>query len=117
LFPTNAVKENVMRRVVLILAALAVLGLAATTAEAGQRYRAYPGGPAPYGGYYGGYVAPGGYGYGFYGGAWSYGYNANPLSFEAAASRVRAKYSPYRYNPHPRSYYKSGPSPYDLWPW
>jgi hypothetical protein len=111
------VKENVMRRVVLTLAALAILGLAAGTAHAGQRYRAYPGGPGQYGGYYGGYVDSGAYGYGFYGGAWNYGYDSNPLSFPAAVSRVRAKYSTYRYNPHPRSYYKSGPSPYDLLPW
>jgi hypothetical protein len=108
-----------MRRVVLTLAALAVVGLAAGTAHAGQRYRGYSGGPvqpAQYG-YYGGYGYSAPYGYGYYSGAWSYGYRPDSFSFPEAVRRVQAKYSTYRYNPHPRSYYKSGPSPYDLWAW
>ena len=59
-----------MRRLALTLAALAVVGLAASTAFAGQRYRGYGGnhGRASYG-YYGrhsGYTPYGQYEYGYY---------------------------------------------------
>jgi hypothetical protein len=111
-----------MRRVVLILAALAVVSLAASTAFAGGRHPGYPGGRGPYnypGGF--GYYAPYGYyapsGFGYYSGAWNYGYDPDPLSFAAAARRIQAKYSPYRSSTHPRSLYQGPPYPYGYWGW
>ena len=132
-----------MLRPALTLAALAAIGLAPATAAAAaargsqsgyvryshrgpegysrgsvsyshrssyQDYAAYP--QYRSGGYYGGYYGYG-RGYGYRPGG--RGYSSN--SFSAAARRVQAKYSTYRYSPHPRSQYKSGPHRYDYRGW
>ena len=102
-----------MRRAALMLAALAVIGLAAGTALAGQGYRGYGGGR------YGGYGSYGGYGYSYSYGSRGYGYGGGyrSSSFSDAARRVQGKYSTYRYSTHPRSHDKSVPYRYQYWGW
>ena len=81
-----------MRRVVLTLAVLALVGLTARSAFAASRY----GGPRGYGGYSSrlGYYSSGQFGYG---------------SHLEAARRIMAYHSRYRYQTHPRSSYNSPP--------
>ena len=109
-----------MRRLALTLAVLAVVGLAASTAFAGHRYRGYGGGRGRtgYGPYsrYGSYSPYGQhYGYGYFSGYQGHGYQSSP--FLQALRRVQAKHSRSRYNPHPRSLYTSPPVPYGYWGW
>jgi hypothetical protein len=107
-----------MRRVVLTLSVVAILGLAATEALAGNGFREVPNGygqPAPfyalapyYGPYvpmpyHGGYVAP------YYGGY------SSPQ--DESAARIRASASRYRYYTHPRSLYNSPPRAADYFGW
>jgi hypothetical protein len=99
-----------MRRALVVLAVVAMLGIFAGTAWAGGPY----GGPA-----YGPY---GGQGYGLYPVQPYYGYGLIPNrgdedSFSAQARRIRAYHSRYRVHTHPRSLFKSPPSPYDYWGW
>lgn len=111
-----------MRRALLTLAALAIVGLVSGTALAGHGYRGTrgyrgPRGPQLYGSYYS-YQAPA---YGYYGpGAYEFfsrGYDGSSSPFLQALRRVQANHSRYRVNPHPRSYYKSPPLRYDYWGW
>ncbi|NQU20169.1 MAG: hypothetical protein HQ567_02725 [Candidatus Nealsonbacteria bacterium] len=105
-----------MRRVLLTLAVLAIVGLAAETASAwhGPNQR---GGPQAYGGYgnYGtnyypyrpptsqAYMYPGHYG----------GYSSQQVqSFPASVARIMAAHSRYRYQAHPRSFYNEPPPGY-----
>ena len=88
-----------MRRVVITLAAIAVVGLATSSAWAGNGY--------------GGRGGQRSYGYGYYPPAQRY-YSD---SHSAAVQRIMAAHSRYRYNPHPRSFYKSPPHPYDYRGW
>ena len=46
--------------------------------------------------------------------SWHYG---GVNSHAAAVRRIMATHSRYRYNPHPRSFYKSPPHRYDYWGW
>ncbi|MBN2475169.1 MAG: hypothetical protein JXB62_11210 [Pirellulales bacterium] len=93
-----------MKRVVLTLTVLTAIGLASATAFAGGGYRGY-------GRHYGNpYYLPG-YGQGYY--SDSRGVN----SHAAAVKRIMASHSRYRFNPHPRSNFKSPPHPYDYWGW
>lgn len=112
-----------MRRLALTLAVLAVVGLAASTAFAGHRYRGYGGGHGrdSYG-YYGrhsgyGSYSPYGqhYGYGYSSRYQGSGYQSSP--FLQALRRVQAKHSRSRYNPHPRSLYTSPPVSYGYRGW
>lgn len=122
-FPSNVLKENAMKHVVLPLAALAVVGLATCTASAAQEFHGYLEFHAYSGGYHGrqyssyrrpDYGSRGGYyggRQGYYGGQY-YGsrmpyYRSDPHT--EAVRRIKANYSRYRFNPHPRSYYKSPP--------
>lgn len=110
-----------MRRSALTLAALAVAGLAAGTAYAGHGAGGH--GRSSYG-KHSGYVRSSHHsrygGYGHYG-RYSYGrsrgrcYYSNPHL--EAVRRIQAKYSSYRYGPHPRSYYRSGRYRYGYWGW
>ena len=109
-----------MRRLALTLAVFAVVGLAASTAFAGQRYRGYGGGHGhtgygPYSGY--GSYNPYGqqYGYGYSSRYQGSGYQSSP--FLQALRRVQAKHSRSRYNPHPRSLYTSPPVSYGYRGW
>ncbi len=104
-----------MRRVLLGLAVVALVGLAADTAFGGGRHRGDRGSRGYYGAPAYGYSYGYGYGYGYYSGHGAYGQSS--LSFPAAVARIRAKYSNYRYNPHPRSNYKSGPALYGYRRW
>lgn len=96
-------KETIMRRVLLKLAAVAVVALATQTASAAGGYRGYGGYPATSGYYYGGY--------------WSPPIRYSPSPHDEAVRRIRASHSRYRYFTHPRSLYNSPPSPYDYWGW
>ncbi|MHC4177459.1 MAG: hypothetical protein ACYSWU_08130 [Planctomycetota bacterium] len=99
-----------MRRLVLTLTTLAVVGLAAGTALAGHGYRGYGRG---YGrNVYGGY---GGYGRHQYSRSWGPSFGSS--LFSQQVRRVQANHSRYRYNYHPRSYYNSPPHRYDYWGW
>jgi len=93
-----------MRRVVLTLAALTAVALTTGTTLAGHGYGGYAGG------YYGART------YRPYQGrsSWEYG---GVNSHAAAVKRITAAHSRYRYNPHPRSFYKSPPHRYDFWGW
>jgi len=108
-----------MRRLALTLAVFALVGLAASTAFAGHRYRGYGGGPgrASYGYYgrYSGYSPYGQYEYGYFSRYQGSGYQSSP--FLQALRRVQAKHSRSRYNPHPRSLYSSPPVSYGYWGW
>src|SRR5574340_992777 len=95
-------KENAMRRALLTLAALAATALASGTAQA-----------APGRGGYGGYPAPPSYSFHNYQPYNSWAGRDDSDSFSAGVRRIMANHSRYRYNPHPRSFYKSPPSPYD----
>jgi hypothetical protein len=101
-----------MRPLVLTLAAVAVLALAAATAEAGHPYGGYyvPSYAPNYGvqvnTYYGGYYGNGGGGLNWRGG-----------DFSSDAARIRAAHSPYRYYTHPRSLYNAPPGQADYFGW
>ena len=100
-----------MRHVTWILAAVAILALTTTTAQAGNSYR---GGSRGYGAIYGSHHTPhcdthSGYGRG-------YGNYRAPRSYRldshtASVRRIMANHSRDRYNPHPRSMHK-GPAVY-----
>ncbi len=100
-----------MRHATWILAAVAIMALATTTAQAGNSYR---GGNRGYGAIYGSHHGSqcnihSGYGRG-YGGNRGYGsYRLDPHT--ASVRRIMANHSRDRYNPHPRSMYK-GPAVY-----
>jgi hypothetical protein len=100
-------KEEVMKRMVLMLTALAILGLGTGTARAGPPYR----------GYYGPVYAPN-YGYqvnNFYGSAGAY--SPGTETHAEAVRRIMATHSRYRYFSHPRSMYNSAPTQADYYGW
>ena len=97
-----------MKPLVLTLAAVAVLALAAATAEAGY----------PYGGYYApSYVPNYGVQVNSYYGGWGGGLNWRGGDFSSDAARIRAAHSPYRYYTHPRSLYNAPPGQADYFGW
>jgi len=96
----NTEKENGMKRTVLSLAALVVIGLATGTALAGP-------------GHCGSYYGPGnGYSY-----SYRYDYGPTPRYYSNphldAVRRIQATHSRYRYHTHSRSNYNSPPYRYD----
>lgn len=112
LLPLKVEKENVMRRVVLTLAALAVVSFAAGRADAGNRGRGQRRPSVSFGGHYqsGGvsFYAPTPYR-----GRAITGSRFHIEPFSQSVKRIQAYHSRYRYQTHPRSLYNGGPHPYD----
>ncbi len=111
-----------MKHLVLTLAAVAVIGLSANSASAGNGHRSYSGyveyhGYHEYSGSQGGYY-DNGYRSSRYPNTprYSRGYNSNRyrpslgMSHSEATRRIMAKHSRYRYHTHPRSMYNGPPS-------
>ena len=112
-----------MKRVVLTLAAVAAIGLAADSAQAGDGHRSYSG-YIEYHGYHeysgsnlGGYYDRGYRGYSYPSSSrYSRGYRSGGyrpslgMSHSEAVRQVMAKHSRSRYHTHPRSMYNGPPS-------
>jgi hypothetical protein len=100
-----------MRRLILGLAAVAVIALACGTALADHGHR---GGHQRYG--YGNSYR-GGYSYSWNGSYGWGGYGRFGNSFSEAARDVREAHSRYGFNTHPRSYYNAPDYRYYYWRW
>lgn len=104
-----------MRHVVLILAALAVVGLATAVADAGHGSRGHSGPSVGYNYHYS-YQPYYGPAAGYYGHR-GRGFGFSISTHNQAVRRIMATHSRWRYRTHPRSLQNSPPHPYDYFGW
>jgi len=103
-----------MRHVLLMLAALAVVGFATSPARAGHGSRGRAGPSVSYNyHYHQPYYRPMVPYYGYRGG----GFGFSMPTHDQAVRRIMATHSRWRYRTHPRSLQNSPPHPYDYFGW